>query len=105
VSRLRFTPAADEDLIAIFDYIADASSSPETARRFTAEIEAQCSNLARLPGTLGRARPELRPDLRSAPFKGYVIFFRYLDDNVFEVVRIIEGHRDIPAEFGKDNAD
>jgi len=37
------------------------------------------------------------------PFKGYVIFFRYLDDNVFEVVRIIEGHRDIPALFADDD--
>jgi toxin ParE1/3/4 len=85
----------------MFDYIADASGNAETARRFTADIEAQCANLARLPGTLGRARAELRPDLRSAPFRGYVIFFRYLDDNVLEIVRIIEGHRDIPAQFGK----
>jgi toxin ParE1/3/4 len=102
VRHLRVTAAADRDLLEIFDYIADASGSAETARRFTSAIEAQCRQLARLPGTLGRARPELRPDIRSAPFKGYMIFFRYLDD-VFEVVRIIEGHRDIDALFADED--
>ncbi len=101
--QLRFTPAADQDLIQIFDYIANAAGSPETARTFAAEIEAQCFMLARLPSTLGRARPELRPDLRSIPFKGYVIFFRYLDGDMLEIVHIIEGHRDIPAIFARDD--
>ena len=57
--------------------------------------------MARLPGNLGRPRPELRHDLRSAPFNGYVIFFRYLDDDVLEIVHIIEGHRDVAAIFAK----
>lgn len=38
-----------------------------------------------------------------APFKGYVIFFRYLDET-FEVVRIIEGHRDIDAVFADEDS-
>lgn len=96
--QLRFTPAADQDLIQIFDYIADVSANNETARRFTAEIEAQCLKLARLPGTLGRARPELGRTIRSAPFKGYVIFFCYLEDSL-EIIHVIEGHRDIGAVF------
>lgn len=99
--QLRFTPAADQDLIQIFDYIADASANTETARRFTAELEAQCLKLARLPGTLGRARPEFRQDIRSAPFKSYVIFFRYLQD-ALEIVHIIEAHRDLGAIFAHD---
>jgi plasmid stabilization system protein ParE len=102
VRQLRFTRAADRDLAEIFDYIADASGSPETARRFAASVELQCANLARLPSTLGRPRPELRHDLRSFPFKGYVIFFRYLGDDILEIVHIIEGHRDIIAIFAKE---
>ena len=31
--------------------------------------------------------------------KGYVIFFRYADER-FEVVDLLEGHRDIEAFFG-----
>lgn len=49
---------------------------------------------------MGRARPELLPDVRSFAFRGYVIFFRYVDD-VFEVVNIIEGHRDLESHFAK----
>ena len=47
---------------------------------------------------MGRARPEIRSDLRSASYKSYVIFFRYAADQ-FEVVNILEGHRDIIAYF------
>jgi plasmid stabilization system protein ParE len=32
VKQLRFTPAADQDLIQIFDYIADTSGNNDAAR-------------------------------------------------------------------------
>ncbi len=60
----------------------------------------RCHDIASKPGTLGRARPELRPDIRSAAHKGYVIFFRYIEDRL-EVVNILEGHRDIDAHFSE----
>lgn len=103
--QLRFTPAADRDLIHIFDYIADASGNPETARRFTTTIEQQCSKLARLPSILGRARPELRAELHSFPFRGYVIFFRYLGSDAVEIVHIVEGPRGITAIFARDEGE
>ena len=52
---------------------------------------------------MGRARPELRSDIRSFAFRDYVIFFRYIDD-VFEVVNILEGHRDIDTYYRDDQA-
>ncbi|MEH3120290.1 MAG: type II toxin-antitoxin system RelE/ParE family toxin [Methylorubrum populi] len=57
--------------------------------------------LAALPGTLGRARPELQPDIRSTPYRSYIIFFRYLDDT-FEVVNILHSRRDIDDFFAGD---
>lgn len=77
-------------------YITRESGSLVIGRRFVGELRQKCRSLAGLPGTIGRARPELRPDIRSTAFKGYVIFFRYVGDH-FEVVNIIEGHRDIDA--------
>ena len=50
---------------------------------------------------MGRARPELRPQMRCYAFKSYVIFFRYVED-VLEVVNVLEGHRDVEAFFGED---
>lgn len=99
--RLRLSASAQDDLIGIFDYIAVESGSRKTARRFVAKLRERCAALAKQPATLGVARPELRPDIRSVPVGRYVIFLRYVD-GVLEVVNIIEGHRDIARLFGSD---
>lgn len=96
--RLTLTDAAVADFAAILDYITRQSGSRTIGRSFTDSLLMQCSRLAGLPGSLGRPRPELRPDIRSFPFRGYVIFFRYHAD-IFEVVSILEGHRDVIAHF------
>ena len=98
--RLVLLDAAVDDLTSILDYIARESGSPETARHFVDRIVRQCTRLASLPGMLGRARPELRADIRSFAFRGYVIFFRYRDDRL-EVVSVLEGHRDVDAHFAE----
>ena len=69
---------------------------------FVGVLRQQCSKLA-ASATLGRARPELPPDIRSLAFRNYVIFFRYKDDR-FEAVNILEGHRDIVTYFRDDEA-
>ena len=96
--RLVFTHAAQTDLVEIADYIENASGSLATAERFTAKLVAKCERLARLPGILGRPRSELLPDLRSTPHGNYVIFFRYVADT-FEVINILERHRDVASFF------
>ena len=86
----------------ILAYIVERSGSVKIAHGFVDLLRDQCRKLASLPGTLGRARPELRPDIRSFAFKGYVIFFRY-DRDTLEVVSVVEGHRDIVGHFERDN--
>ena len=100
--RLTYTDAAQDDLLAIFEYIARESSSLAIGRGFVDQLRDQCVYLASLPGELGRARPELRTDIRSFAFKNYVIFFRYLPDQ-FEVINVLQGHRDIVAYFSDDD--
>jgi toxin ParE1/3/4 len=97
-----FLASVEADLLDIFTYIAEASDSIAIAEKFVQELRDRCASLAGLPGTLGRARPELRPDIRSVPHKSYVIFFRYVEDRV-EIVDILEGHRDIDSHFGPQN--
>ncbi len=96
--RLVYLASARRDLVAILVYLTRESGSPAIGRGFVDALRQQCRKLASLPGTLGRARPELRPDIRSFACKGYVIFFRY-DGDVLEVVNVLEGHRDIDASF------
>ncbi|MEI9983084.1 MAG: type II toxin-antitoxin system RelE/ParE family toxin [Aliidongia sp.] len=99
--RLVYRAAARRDLVAIFEYIARESGSVATGRRFIGLLRQHCAKLAALPGTLGRPRPELRPEMRSFAFRGYVIFFRYHGDAV-EIVTVLEGHRDIDLYFSED---
>jgi toxin ParE1/3/4 len=86
------------DLVDILTYIADESGSIAVAQGFVAQLRNRCRELASMPGTLGRARPELHADLRSVAHKGYVIFLRYAEDRL-EVVNILEGHRDVDSLF------
>jgi plasmid stabilization system protein ParE len=102
VRRLIYRPAAERDLLSIFDYIARQSGSGALALGFTDRIRAHCARLASLPGVMGRPRPELRPDMRSSVFGSYVVFFRYGHDTL-EVVDVLEGHRDIEAFFDGDD--
>lgn len=98
---LRYTSSAIDDLADIAAYVAEATGSRASGERFAERLRRQCTKLATLPTTLGRTRAELRPDIRSFPFAGYVIFFRYLD-KIFEVVNILERHRDAGLVFGED---
>ncbi len=99
--RLRYLTAAQNDILAILDYIQAESGSSRAAGNFASRIRRRCRNLATLPGRMGRPRPELGPDLRSVAFQGYIIFFRY-EGEVLEVVNVLEGHRDIDAHFNKE---
>jgi plasmid stabilization system protein ParE len=96
--RLRFSASAQADLNAIAQHIAEQSGDRSTGATFTRKVRARCDKLASLPGILGTARPELGADIRSTPFRGHVIFFRY-DGRTFEVINVLDGHRDIDAHF------
>ena len=69
--ELRYLQQAKTDLIRIKRYIASASGSKELALKYTEKLRQQCRKLADLPGTMGRARPELMEDLRSFPHDSY----------------------------------
>ncbi len=96
--RATFLASVRVDLLAILTYIADESGSVAVGEAFVRKLRAKCHKLAALPSTIGRARPELRAGIRSFPYMGYVIFFRYVGER-FEVVNILERHRDIESYF------
>lgn len=93
--KLRFRPAAENDLIEIGDYIA--CDNPRAAAEFIATIREKCTALVETPN-IGGKRPELSAGLRSIPVGHYVIFYRVLADAV-EIVNVIHGARDIDSLF------
>ena len=58
----------------------------------------RCRRIADSDFQLGRRRPDLGPDVRSLTEGRYVLFFRYRGETL-EIIRIIEGHRDLPTAF------
>ena len=98
--RATFLASVRNDLLAILTYIADESGSVAVGDAFVRKLRAKCHKLAALQNTMGRGRPELPAGIRSFPYMGYVIFFRYVGER-FEVVNILEGHRDVDSYFGE----
>ncbi|EUB95397.1 plasmid stabilization system [Rhizobium sp. CF080] len=99
--QLRYLSSARSDLAQIQAYITRESGNPATGRGFARQLRLKCISLAGLPGKMGRARDELETAIRSTAFRGYIVFFRYVGDE-FQVVNILEGHRDAEKHFGMD---
>lgn len=96
--KLFYTQQAKDDFRSIQRYIAKTSGNVAIARGFTQKLIEKCEELASIAGIIGRSRSEIMQDLRSQAFGNYVIFFRYVEQT-FEVVTIIEGHKDIESHF------
>ena len=101
--RIQYLNSVKADFGAIAHYVSSESGSPALARQFIRALRHKCENLSTLPGTMGRDRSEIAPGLRSTSYRGYIIFFRYAN-NRFQIVNILEGHRDAGKHFGIDDA-
>lgn len=87
----------ERDLEGIWDYIA--ADNPEAAERCLREMDAQFQLLAKHP-FLGRERKDLAVGLRSLVVGNYVIFYQpSADGDGVDIVRVIEGHRNISSEM------
>jgi toxin ParE1/3/4 len=95
MSRCQFADWAITDLEHIHDFVAHHSLS--AVARVVALIRERCFLLVENP-LMGRSRPELAPGLRSFPVGTYVIFYFPIQGGV-EIVRVINGARDIDALF------
>lgn len=95
MTSLHFTPRAIADLEAVHAYIA--SDSFKRASATIGRVRDRCRILRRWP-ELGRPRPELGPDIRSFPVGLLIVLYRLAGDRV-EILRIIDGRRDVATVF------
>jgi toxin ParE1/3/4 len=84
------------DMMDIWRYVAQYSG-PERAGAVIRQLEQKIQTIAEFPH-MGRRRDDLVPGLRSVPFTTYVLCYFPLDDGI-EVVRVVDGRRDLPAVF------
>lgn len=96
--RLVYSKQARRDIAEIFSYIAETGGNRSTATRFIASLRAKCAKMASLDTMLGRQRAFSGEEVRSTIFGSYLIFLRY-DDDLLQIVRIIERHRDVAAQL------
>ncbi len=96
MAKLVILPAVRADLFDIGDFIA--LDNRTCGASFVAEIEAKIAEVGERPGSFQK-RDELHKGLRHARHGRYLIFFIERGDEV-QIVRVIEGSRDLPRLFG-----
>ncbi|ERT07922.1 plasmid stabilization system family protein [Lyngbya aestuarii BL J] len=95
MSRYVINILASRDINDIAEYFAN--NNVAAGEEFFREFNRRCQQLVNFPN-LGKSYAEIRPDLRGLSFKGYIIFYRLLDDGV-EILRVLSGRRNFPSFF------
>jgi len=96
--KLVWTPQAEEDLIAIYSFIA--LDSPAAADRVLARLQTSVETLARNPRIFQR-RPDIRPSTRVLIEGPYLLLYEIPPDvdngpvREVEIVRVVDGRRNL----------
>jgi toxin ParE1/3/4 len=99
VFDLLYLARAEEDLLSIYALIAE--DSPERAFNFVERIQQRCDLLRQFPEQ-GRARPELRPNIRILPYGRSVVIAYQIVGNTIEIVRVFYGGQLYETLLGED---
>ena len=93
--KIIFSEQADSDLLRILTYLAERNrpAAVSLANLFNTKIE----SLAHFP-FIGRDRSIFGRGLRSILAENHVIFYRVERESIL-IVRVLDGRRDIEAEF------
>lgn len=97
--RVVWSPESEDDLLSIWR-LGASRFSPAVADKHLRDIHRAAMRLAATP-LMGRERDDLRPGIREIVVYPTVLFYRVSHQRV-EVVRIVDGRRDLAALFGED---
>lgn len=96
---ITWSPEAIADLDGIWDYYEEAAGI-QTAENISKNISHRCEILGDHPFS-GRDRNSIRLGLQSIVAEPFVVFYRVHNGSRPEIVRVIDGRRDIEAEFAE----
>jgi toxin ParE1/3/4 len=96
MSAVVFTRSAQTDLLEIWTFISEESF--EAADRVLDVIEKETQTLSLQP-LMGRARPELHPDIRCWPTSASYNLYSTVDKVRMTVVRVLHQARDINSRL------
>jgi len=89
--RVVFTPEAEEQLAALYRYIAEAAS-PDIAAQYTEAIVSFCESLRTFPYR-GIMRDDVRPGLRITNYKKRAVIAFHVDAEVISIIGVFYGGR------------
>lgn len=95
--KIVLRPAAEADLTALYDYIAD-NSGHARASAYIARIEMACMALADFP-LRGQSRDDLYPGVRLIGFERRVSIAFTVEGDIVRILRVFYGGRDFPETW------
>lgn len=90
--RVIFSPEAEEQLVALYRYIADAASS-DIAAGYTEAIVSYCESLCIFPHR-GTVRDDVRPGVRITNYKKRAVIAFAVDIEQISIIGIFYGGQD-----------
>jgi toxin ParE1/3/4 len=101
--RVVFSPEARDDLLRLYDYIAN-NAGPPRAIAYVERIEAYCRRFE-VAAERGTRRDDIRPGLRIVGFERRVTIAFHADVRTATIDRILYGGRDLGRAFGASEDD
>ncbi len=98
-----FTPEAEEQIAALYHYIAQAAS-PDIAQRYTEAIITYCEGLHIFPHR-SHARDEIRPGLRVTNYKGRCVIAFDVAAETVSIIGVFYGGQDYETLLLSENED
>jgi len=99
MAKVERTDIAQADLDEIVHYIAVDQERPEIAEQIVLDIAEKCEKYAMDP-QIGQAMDHWVEGCRAFRHKRWVILYDEIDDGI-EVLRIVDGARDLDELFGR----
>jgi plasmid stabilization system protein ParE len=101
MSRADWTPQAEADLTALYEYIASCDHRLSVTKEVVRKLRDHCdeySSLVAAGHVLGTARDDFAEGVRVFTHQRWVVIFRPNESGI-EILRIFDGSRDYPHLF------
>lgn len=99
MAKFSLTKKAVQDLKKIWFYTLDTWSEKQ-ADRYVNQILKHCNKIADQPNK-GKQYEMLTPDLRGSKVNKHILFYRIVQSNEIEIVRILHERMDIKRRLEK----
>lgn len=99
MAKFKLTKNAVKDLSDIWNYTVETWSESQADKYYKLIINA-CTIIAKKP-QIGKVYPEIYPDLKGKLTSKHLIFYREMEDQSIEIIRILDERMDLKNKLSK----